>query len=485
MQNAEDIALSSDQQRCQGNSTINRNSWGSPHYANPMSNPENVKPNRPLSTGAVPNMTRSLQNPNMRHYGNHLHHNANANNGLYRRGDSVCSTDSGVSMMTMDGIHHIGPDYYAIMNHGNQSRNLELVGTARRCLNNKEVNHTTMTSLRPHQSAARRHRVPSQNDHRASRFSGIYNEGHHKTTPPVFIPPLTKTVAKIMSTATQGLNEDNKVQKQQARKKNHQLKRNQQHAGPSLSHYSTMPRNHISRHNDIMNSSTTLRHNQVMMTSPHHNQIPPNIVDLHRAHSSVSTARNHRYGTMLSDRSSLLRDEHLLKAMNEQLNISSTLKLQNSQHSNKFNSTQQISQSPTSKSMTSHNSFPANPSPQQSYSTCHSASMENIKQTDNDQNLAENSLRSAKQKRARSLSRRTGNAAPTPPPRHPTTRITSTSSPPKNSPLKSNTLSNPTSSTSKHQIENNDVTILPPPPDHFLSDEGSCEVFPPPPTEMT
>ena len=94
-----------------------------------------------------------------------------------------------------------------------------------------EVNHTTMTSLRPHQSAARRHRVPSQNDHRASRFSGIYNEGHHKTTPPVFIPPLTKTVAKIMSTATQGLNEDNKVQKQQARKKNHQLKRNQQHAG--------------------------------------------------------------------------------------------------------------------------------------------------------------------------------------------------------------------------------------------------------------
>ena len=73
----------------------------------------------------------------MRHYGNHLHHNANANNGLYRRGDSVCSTDSGVSMMTMDGIHHIGPDYYAIMNHGNQSRNLELVGTARRCLNNK------------------------------------------------------------------------------------------------------------------------------------------------------------------------------------------------------------------------------------------------------------------------------------------------------------------------------------------------------------
>ena len=65
MQNAEDIALSSDQQRCQGNSTINRNSWGSPHYANPMSNPENVKPNRPLSTGAVPNMTRSLQNPNV------------------------------------------------------------------------------------------------------------------------------------------------------------------------------------------------------------------------------------------------------------------------------------------------------------------------------------------------------------------------------------------------------------------------------------
>ena len=39
------------------------------------------------------------------------------------------------------------------------------------------------------------------------------------------------------------------------------------------------------------------------------------------------TISNHcRYGTMLSDRSSLLRDEHLLKAMNEQLNISSTLK---------------------------------------------------------------------------------------------------------------------------------------------------------------
>ena len=73
----------------------------------------------------------------MRHHGNHLRHNANGNNGLYRRGDSVCSTDSGVSMMTMEGMHHVGPEYYAMMNHGNQYRNLEVVGTVKRCLSNK------------------------------------------------------------------------------------------------------------------------------------------------------------------------------------------------------------------------------------------------------------------------------------------------------------------------------------------------------------
>ena len=55
MQNAEDIALSGDQQRA----SINRNSWGSPHCVNPTSVLEVVKPSRPLSTGAVPNMTRS------------------------------------------------------------------------------------------------------------------------------------------------------------------------------------------------------------------------------------------------------------------------------------------------------------------------------------------------------------------------------------------------------------------------------------------
>jgi len=474
MQNAEDIALSSDQQRSQA--TINRNSWGSPHCVNQTSILKVVKPNRPLSTGAVPNMTRSPRSHSMRHHGNHLRHNANGNNGLYRRGDSVCSTDSGVSMMTMEGMHHVGPEYYAMMNHGNQYRNLEVVGTVKRCLSNKEVNHANMTSMRFNQSASRRHRT--QNDNRAARFSAIYNEGHQKAAPPVFIPPLTKTVAKIMSTATQGLNDDKKVQKQPASKKKDQHKRNQQSAGPFLSHYPTMPRNHTSRHNEMMNSSATLRHNQSMMTSPMtYQQVPPNIVDLHRAHSSVSTTRNHRYGTMLSDRSSLLREEQLLKAMSEQLNISSTIKLQNNQkHSYKNNSAQQMNQSPIS--MTSHNSFPTCPSPHHS-ATSHSASMESVKQTD--QNSSSSCHGNSKQKRARSLSRRTGNAAPTPPPRHPTTRITSTSSPPKNPPFKSHTIGRPSTSGDLQGFHDDD--ILPPPPDHFLSDEG--EVFPPPPTEMT
>ena len=83
--------------------------------------------------------------------------------------------------------------------------------------------------MRSNQSASRRHRT--QNDNRAARFSAIYNEGHQKAAPPVFIPPLTKTVAKIMSTATQGLNDDKKVQKQPASKKKDQHKRNQQSAG--------------------------------------------------------------------------------------------------------------------------------------------------------------------------------------------------------------------------------------------------------------
>lgn len=86
--------------------------------------------------------------------------------------------------------------------------------------------------MRSNQSATRRHRA--QNDHRAGRFSAIYNEGHQKAAPPVFIPPLTKTVAKIMSTATQGLNDDKKAQKQHARKKKDQPKCNQQSAGLTL-----------------------------------------------------------------------------------------------------------------------------------------------------------------------------------------------------------------------------------------------------------
>lgn len=68
--------------------------------------------------------------------------------GTYRRGDSICSTDSGVSMMTMDYSsstgggggdysHHHHPHSHA-QQHQQHRNNIELVGTIRRSLTTAE-----------------------------------------------------------------------------------------------------------------------------------------------------------------------------------------------------------------------------------------------------------------------------------------------------------------------------------------------------------
>jgi len=365
LQNAEDIARNNDHQRtiCRHHQ---RNSWGAGR-----ANTKLLGNHRPLSTGAVP----------ARMYGS------------YRRGDSVCSTDSGVSMMTLD---YSGNNLMVSPNNASYGGNIELVGTIRRCLQtNSESNQDTSVDrhlVSPNESTCYVTRQPAASSSNGLHHHHMMRPPVHKNPPPVFIPPLTKTVAKIMSTAT-GLE-------------------------PSPQPQVALERN------------------------PHHFTIPRHQMALR--HQRPTT---HRYGSLLHDRGSVLRESSRIQALNEQMEetrISNQPLLL--RHSWDFDD-----------HMTSphkrHQPMTSQPSTNQ---------------------------------RSKSLSRRT--APPPPPPRNPQTRLSNPNDmrsrktseddlpivpPPLTLHHHSNGLN--------HQSDEEAALSLPPPPDHFLSHD---DPFPPPPLDI-